>query len=257
MLNIVLIVLGILILALLFYLSYKIRRVHLMQYAIDSNALRARQEAESLYRQIESLLGLEKLLKFDSPLPPLRGWAASPDFLLTLAQHTLEKKPKLILECSSGSSTLVLARCLQIIGDGKVISLEHDPVYASKTREQLTKHRLTEWAQVVDAPLIPSSVSGGIPWYSLATLICDVKSIDMLVVDGPPGTEMNMARSPALPSLIHMLKPTCAVFVDDADRDDEKKMVASWLHQFPDFSSTNVPCEKGCVMLSRIANRAE
>jgi predicted O-methyltransferase YrrM len=83
----------------------------------------------------------------------MRGWAASPDFLRNLMQYTEDNCPTTIVECSSGVSTLVLARRVQLNGAGHVYSLEHDAAFAQKTRLLLRRFDLEEFATVYHAPL--------------------------------------------------------------------------------------------------------
>jgi hypothetical protein len=104
------------------YTFHKVRKIHLASYAIHEAATQTQKETLALFAQVQAYDGLMRLLQFRAPLPPLRGWAASPDFLLVIAQHALKHKPKVIVECSSGSSTLVLARCCELNGGGHVYS---------------------------------------------------------------------------------------------------------------------------------------
>ena len=110
--------------------------------------------------QIEAANALNSLLRTTHPLPPTRGWAASPDFLLALAKHALRVKPEVMVECSSGTSTIVLARCAQINGIGHVYSLEHDEKYAQQSRNQLVEQGLSQFATVIDAPLRAQFIDG-------------------------------------------------------------------------------------------------
>lgn len=108
---------------------------------------------DNLYRQLESLQALHSLLQLPRPLPSLRGWAGSPDFLLELAREVQRRRPATVVECSSGASTVVAARCCQMNGAGHVFSLENSPEYAQKTRRLLAECGLQAWATVIDAPL--------------------------------------------------------------------------------------------------------
>lgn len=230
---------------------HKVVRVHLLQYRLLAGVDSTELEARTLYRQIESFQHLMSLLKLEKPLPPLRGWAASPDFLLLVAQHMLSGKPYRAIECSSGASTLVLARCMQIIGHGHVYSLEHEAHYAEQTRAQLRDQGLEEWATVCDAPLESVQEGHVSPWYSLKNLPDDARECRLLVVDGPPKDTGPLARLPALPRLANRLHPECVVLLDDADRPDEKVIVQKWLESDPTLEKRDLPCEKGCAALLR------
>lgn len=228
------------------YTLHKVRLVHLMLYDVRDQSHR---ESTSLFRQLEALQGLYTDLGLTRSLPDTRGWAASPDFLLELARHALAEKPKVVVECSSGTSTLVLARCMQLNGGGKVHSLEHDPAYARETRRQLERHGLAAWADVVDAPLTSREFAGATwPWYATEGLPRNAK-IDMLVIDGPPQATRSLARYPAGPALFDYLSPGAAVFLDDARRPDEQQILRRWAEEYPEIEQRQLSCEKGAALL--------
>lgn len=242
-------VLLLLLLAVLFaqaLLFYKVRKIHLASYRL----LDAADESEGLYRQFQAYDSLMRLLQPLASLPLLRGWAASPDLLLTIASHLKKSRPAAILECSSGSSTLVMARCCQINGSGHVYSLEHDQHYAQQTREWLSEQGLEEWATVIQAPLVPTGESGQ-PWYDLTDLPIPQGGFDILVIDGPPATSSKLARYPALPQLDEILKPGAIVFLDDAKRGEERRILERWQQEFPDYVQVLLPLDKGAAMLTK------
>lgn len=134
---------------------------------------------------------------------------------------------------------------------GHVWSMEHDPVYASKTRKLLEDQGLLAWATVVDAPLTTRPQTGFAPWYATDGLMIPDGSIDLLVIDGPPQNSAPLARYPALPVLNTKLSADCTIFLDDADRADEQAIVSRWIMEFPHFyfSLQRLNAEKGCAML--------
>lgn len=234
------------ILAVALILFWKVRRAHIMMYELR-DALPF--QLANQFKQNEALLGLYRELDLRKSLPSTRGWAASPDFLLTISCQVLDTRPETIVECSSGVSTVVLARALQLNGKGHVFSLEHDPVFAQKTRDNLARMDLSDWATVIDAPLVEQNILGETwPWYSIEKLPASL-SVNMLVIDGPPATTGKMARYPALPMLRSLLANRCTIFLDDADRSDEQAAVKQWLAQLEGFTLEERVCEKGCAML--------
>lgn len=239
-----LVVLLSIIVSLLVLLLWKVRKIHLISYELRSNA---RMEAEVLFAQIQALFALEKKLGLDEALPPMRGWAGSPDFLLAVADEVLARKPTTVMECSSGVSTLICARCLQINGSGHVYSLEHDSEFAYKTRNLLDRYGLADWATVLDAPL--KTEKTGTPWYAVDAIPHDLEPIEMLIVDGPPMSTCALARFPALPQLMSRMADRFIVFVDDANRDDEIEILKQWLDMFPHLQQSDGYCEKGLVKL--------
>jgi predicted O-methyltransferase YrrM len=235
--------------ALLASCLYKIRKIHLISYQLLNNTNFTRREAETLFSQIQALLAVERKLGLHDALPPMRGWAGSPDFLLKVAEEALRRKPQTVMEYSSGISTVVLARCVQLNGTGHVYSLENSPEYAIKTRVLLEQHGLADWATVLDAPLVTQFTRT--PWYDESAIPAELTAIDMLVVDGPPASTAPLARYPALPRLHSRMSANCTVMLDDADRSDEVEMLRRWKQEFPKFEQTHFDCEKGLVQMSK------
>ena len=156
------------------------------------------------------------------------------------------------MECSSGTSTVILARCMQLNGSGKVFSLEHDPVFAGQTRANLARHGLEQWATVIDAPLVPFQPDQAEDrrWYCLESYP-HALAIDMLVIDGPPSGINPLARYPAGQALFPQLAPGAAVFLDDAARPDEQATLRLWQREFPDLEFGVRYCEKGCATMRK------
>jgi predicted O-methyltransferase YrrM len=187
-------------------------------------------------------LGLEHELAHDP------HWSAAPDFLALIVEHALAERPETIVECSSGATTVVLARCCQSNGRGRVLSLENGPEFAARTRAELARHGLSGYAQVIDAALVSQVVAGReFQWYDLADLA--ERRIDMLVIDGPPGFLQPHSRLPALPLLADRLGDRCAIFLDDAARPDERAIVAAWQEAYPALTLRQIDNERGCAVL--------
>lgn len=125
----------------------------------DSTAT-VRDQNRRLYGKIDDLMSLYRDIDPEHGLPPLHGWAIGPDFARYLYQDVMEKKYSRVLECGSGSTTVILAYAMKALGAGHLISLEHDPEYAAATRQMLAVRGLTAWAEVVDAPWWMSSSRG-------------------------------------------------------------------------------------------------
>ena len=66
-------------------------------------------ELAQTYRQIEALVMLAKCLPLRHPLPPMRGFAVSPDLALLLYELVHEHHPSLVVECGSGVSSGTVA----------------------------------------------------------------------------------------------------------------------------------------------------
>jgi predicted O-methyltransferase YrrM len=237
--------------ALLGVVLHKMRRIHVSLFGVAADAAEARRESRALFGQMQALLALERLLALRHRLPAMRGWAGSPDMLLAVAGRIIATKPGVVVECSSGVSTVVIARCCELNGGGHVYSLEHEAEYADKTRALLERHGLERWATVLHAPL--TSGGDGAMWYRDSALPADLPPIDLLVIDGPPAGGDSQARFPAFPRLRPRLAAAATVMLDDADRPGERAIVQRWMEIEPGLRMSQLPAEKGLVMLERVA----
>ena len=188
-------------------------------------------------------------LKLDQELPYTKNWSAAADFLEIIINHCLQKKPDIIVECSSGLTSLVLARSCQLNDHGQVYSLENGEEYVAKTKQQLASSGLEQYAKVIHAPLEPKNINNhDFMWYSTDNL--PELTIDMLVIDGPPGFIQKHSRFPALPLLYEQFADYCVIFLDDASRDDEKAIIDMWLKAYPDLTHEYIETERGCSKLT-------
>ena len=209
-------------------------------------------ELKQTFRQLEALQNLNAVLPTSDVLPATRGWAASPDLLLTLVDLVITERPSLIVECGSGASTLWLALALRRFGiDGRIIALDHDPVFSGQTRDFLARHDVLDLAEVRDAPLESFSLDGETySWYA-RTAWEDLAGIDLLFVDGPPAATGHQARYPALPLLNKSLSPIATIVLDDLIVPDMREVLPRWLDADPGFSSEILPLEKQAAVLRR------
>jgi predicted O-methyltransferase YrrM len=194
------------------------------------------------YRQSEYYAQLIRLLDLKAPIPATRSWAASPDVLLTLLHHAKQSNPKTILDLGSGMSTLVLAKSAPA---AKVISIDNSAEFAQKTREMLAVHGIVN-AEVRVAPL--KTHASGVDWYDVSQL-ADISDIDLLFVDGPPGSKNDRARHPALTECLSKLSPRAVVVIDDAGREGEKDMAQEFAKALPNHSLEFLSHEKGTAVL--------
>jgi len=197
--------------------------------------------------QVAALCQLYQGLSPRRLLPRTRGWAASPDFLLTLYLTIRERRPELVVEVGSGVSTLVCAYALQQNGSGRLVSLEHDPGFAQKTRLLLVDHAVAGGVEVRDAPLEPLRL-GETDWqWHPSECFEDLRGIELLVVDGPPGRAGSLARFPALPLLRNRLAPGAQVLLDDGARQEERLAAQRWQQDWGgDWNY--VPLNKGLIV---------
>jgi predicted O-methyltransferase YrrM len=211
-----------------------------------------KKEVRQTFRQLEALQNLNAVLPASDVLPATRGWAASPDLLVVLVDLVITERPSLVVECGSGASTLWLALAIRRFEiDGRIIALDHDPVFGGKTRDLLARHGVGDLADVRDAPLESFSLDGETySWYARQAWE-NLTGIDLLFVDGPPATTGHQARYPALPLLMGSLSPVATVIADDLVVPDMRKALRLWLDAYPEFSSEILPLEKQAAVLHR------
>jgi predicted O-methyltransferase YrrM len=207
-------------------------------------------ESRQTFRQLEALHNLSAVLPSSDVLPATRGWAASPDLLVVLIDLIITQRPALVVECGSGASTLWLALAMRRFGiDGRIIALDHDPVFAGKTRDFLARHGVRDLAEVRDAPLEGFHLNGETyPWYARQAWE-DLAGIDLLFVDGPPAATRPQARYPALPLLAGSLSPDATVVLDDLVVPDLQQVLRRWRDAYPDLCSELLPLEKQAAVL--------
>ncbi len=219
---------------------------------IDKNCQeKKRSENRNYFEQFEAYIFLRDRLDLRKGIPYSIFWSAAPDFIKLITEHSLNVKPKTILECSSGLTTVVLARCCQLNNKGEVFSLENGYQYVTETEGHIERYELSDYATVIHAPLEEVTVDGKeFRWYALDSV--PDKSIDMLVIDGPSGFIQKHSRYPAIPVLMDKLSDSCIVFLDDAGRQDEREIVDMWMRRYPRLEHSFIESERGCSVLTII-----
>lgn len=235
----------------LFYFRGWMYSINRSLRGLEKQCVDASLHRDCLFGLMEDLIYIDKLLAFPLGLPRTRGWATSSDFLRRLADEILLSKPEFVVECGSGLTTLVIARCMELNGKGQLYSFEHDPAYKIHTQGLLDKSGIEARVTFSSARLREHNLSKGLfRWYDVSDL--PEVGIDMLIVDGPPSHVGTLARYPALPLLSAKMAGTSKILVDDYSRIDEREMVARWLEEFPVSVSAKLDFEKGAVLLDYV-----
>jgi predicted O-methyltransferase YrrM len=249
MLSVALLVMVLLLLVLSIYQIRILKRINaklIKLVAPDRDVRRIAKDREissrENYRQSEFYSQLLRLLDLSAPIPATRSWAASPDVLLTLLQFAKQSNPKTILDLGSGMSTLVLAKSAPA---AKVISIDNSAEFAQKTQEMLSLHGVSN-AEVRVAPL--TAHTSGVDWYDLSK-IADLSDIDLLFIDGPPGSKNDRARHPALAECLLKLSHRAIIVIDDAARDGEKDLAQEFAKALPSHRLEFLSHEKGTAVL--------
>ncbi|KGO99780.1 O-methyltransferase [Novilysobacter defluvii] len=180
---------------------------------------------------IWSMQNLHQTVRPTAIAPQMTAWSLEPTSLARLLHIVLERKPKLIVECGSGASTVWLAYAAREVG-AKVIALEHLEKYAEASLEEVERHGLSEHAEVRFAPLEAFDVGGEeYSWYSRDAWK-ELAGIDLLLVDGPPKATGDHARYPAVPLLEPGIGAGALIVLDDVHREEEREALTRWREQF-------------------------
>lgn len=209
------------------------------------------QRVKNDYYQLESLINIYQIIEVGKPIPALRKFAASPDFMRELFKIIDTHQPKVILELGSGVSSILIGYLLKQRQEGKLITIDHDEKFGSQTMANVRYHGLEDVVEVRIAPFRSYTLNQEkYIWYDEDLLTLEQK-IDLLIVDGPPVFEEFVSRYPALPLLIDRMAEGSLTIMDDASRTTEKEIKKRWLKEFPHLCETSIETEKGMAILSR------
>ncbi|MBQ7608809.1 MAG: hypothetical protein IJU76_12715 [Desulfovibrionaceae bacterium] len=192
----------------------------------------------TLCSRIENSINLELFFATGEVLPPLNGWAIDPDFGIILVRLLQANEYDCILEFGSGSSTVLIAKALQILHRQRTSHhvFEHAHNYLEKT-ESLLKSVSRIQPQMHLAPL-NEWVEGEQKYYwyncqedlsACAQTLTHNPSI-LALVDGPPGSTCKNARYPVIPHILDTFPSLSEldILLDDANRKDEMEAGHAW-----------------------------
>jgi hypothetical protein len=166
---------------------------------------------------------------------PQSGSAIRPNLLRKILNDILINGRRNIAECGSGISTIYIASLLKqhSFSDAKIYSIDHDQQWQSIIKDYLTELKLTEFVQLIHAPLETfSNDFKTVDWYqskSVDKYLENIK-IDQLIVDGPPAFKKSIkySRYPAALYFKDKLNANCSIFLDDTNRKSEALIAKKW-----------------------------
>ena len=207
----------------------------------------ARQEdLDVMYNQIAGLFQIQNAMRGETVLKPMRGWALSPDAMACVLADLQERITPTVIEFGSGQSTIVIASALKHHG-GRLISVEHDPVYSTAIQKQAAACRVSDMIEFVHAPLIGVESDSKGRSYDL-TALPDFQ-VDVALIDGPPIMNGTYTRLSPLRWAVQHLTQSGTVFLDDAERESERLCMQVLQKEFPNLKTTNRITEKGLLEL--------
>ncbi len=233
---------------------FKENNVKLLEHrdkSIHSITHQTKIQGNSIYSQIDALIGIYNFLKPSFPFPIMREWPASPDFMKRLINIIIEEKPETILDVGSGITSIIAGYCVQKYGMGKVISIDHERKYYNITKDNLEKHNLHQFVHLQLAPLKNYIIKGKEwQWYDKSFMKKGQK-FDLIIIDGPPGFIQPHSRYPVLQIIKHNLNKEFTILLDDGARKEESEIVELWKKDMPELKHTYFEeDEKGTFLIS-------
>jgi hypothetical protein len=184
--------------------------------------------------QRNDLLAMQALAPLSPTYLPWSASAMRPSGVVAVLNEIFVNRRRAVVELGSGVSTFYIGRLLRQRG-GHVWTVEHDERWADLLDQELASEGLGDVVTVVHAPLMPIESrwpDENATWYEQSSLkeMTAGRSIDLLIVDGPPAYEAGTGHSryPAGPFFASMLAEDHAVVLDDIDRRGEQDIMECW-----------------------------
>lgn len=195
-----------------------------------------KKEIRHAHGELEALVNIYSVLEIKKPFPAFGGYVITAGMAKVLLNLFFKHQPKIIVELGSGVSTVILAYAVKRVGQGKIVSFDHEEAFAQKTRDLLQEHGLEKFAEVHHAPLKQQKIaSDDWCWYSIPAHVT-LDHIDLLIADGPPAQTQRLARYPAFPYFREKLSPQAVVLLDDTHRSEELSIAKRWEKENPQWS---------------------
>lgn len=182
-------------------------------------------------------------------IPPLRGFAISPDTALFLLDLLEEHRPTSILELGSGFSSVIFAHYAKEAG-ARFVSIDSDPKFAANTAALVQRWGLADTFNLVISEIVEQrDGNDSRPYYDPASINPDAR-FDFVFVDGPAGKYGPTARQGLFPFFERFLNPGCLIVCDDYSRPGERQTVANWIDaKAVDLLEENKIVEKHAAVL--------
>ncbi len=207
---------------------------------------------DECFFQIEALFSIFFSIKPNFPIQSTTGWAASAGLIKKVMEIIFEKKPVRTFEVGSGLSTLIIGHCLKKLGQGKLIAIEHEQKYLEQSQSMINVHGLNDFVSIIHAPIKEYAI-GGKKWLWYEDTVMKSlpeKSIDFLLIDGPPESLQPLSRYPAIPLLYKYIRKDALAILDDANRPGEKEIMEKWKNEYKTLRYHKGETERGAFIIT-------
>jgi hypothetical protein len=148
-----------------------------------------------------------------------------------LWRFLVRERPRFIVECGAGVSTIVLAKFLSSLPDSggrRLVSVEQSESYLTSLRDRLLALGLAHLVRLLHVP-VSKNGEYEFPDATNIRAVLDDHWADWIVIDGPFGPPG--CRQTTLPFLAQLARPGARWWLDDALRDGELTIVLRrWLN---------------------------
>jgi predicted O-methyltransferase YrrM len=148
-----------------------------------------------------------------------QSFSAKLDYINSMIKYA-RINHKLIFECGSGLSTLLLGVIAQK-RNIKMVSFEHLPEWADKVKKELHKYKITSNEIYIQ----PLKNYGNFEWYETSNT--NTGEIGLCICDAPPGNTFG-GRKGFLYLMKDKVKTGTVILVDDTIRKAEQEMIKEW-----------------------------
>lgn len=155
-------------------------------------------------------------------------WTITRELARFLALLILDTRPQSVLEFGAGTSSLLLARALELAGGGALTSVEHKPQHVDWAAvEQVDGVD----ARMVVSPLRPRVGRRGFRWEYVAAheSVAARGPYQLVLIDAPP---RRFRRDGSFALAYRSLAPGAVIVLDDAGRKEERRSIRRWAARY-------------------------
>ncbi|MBY5974857.1 class I SAM-dependent methyltransferase [Ferrimonas balearica] len=183
-------------------------------------------------------------------LPNWNTWSIPPDTMIHILDEIEARRPSLIVEFGAGLSTILIASQLKGF-HGKLISYEHDAIYAEHIKSMLHVRGLSGSVEIRVKSLTAQKFSSyEHPWYDLDADTLPMNA-DLVIVDGPPKKFGDQVRLPAGDLMATRLAPGGSILFDDMKRDGEQAIKRFLMEKYEEFHYLEPPSIRGLLVMNK------
>jgi predicted O-methyltransferase YrrM len=217
------------------YIRSKLDTYFDVYFNTRSNPFARKTDIENMYIQLAAFMQLREFVGPHVSVCPFGGSAMYPDALLPILEDISSREAPRIVEFGGGESTIAIAATLKRNGQGRLLTVEHDPAFARRLSERLERLGLSDRVDLRVVPMSEHKSFAEFPTFVSYDLCGIDESFDVALVDGPIVYQFgDGTRIVPVSWCLERLKEGRAVYLDDAHRPQEKAVIAAIKKLRPD-----------------------